>query len=200
VPTVEAGRNLRTFVAIELPEEARGAAAEALQALRQTEVARSVEARWSRPEGLHLTLHFLGSTEPASLPSIEAALGSLAKAQLPFSLCLGGTGCFPSARRPQILWLGIRGALTEVAALSAAVGQVLGPLGFPPEPRDFTPHLTLARLKDHRGGRLLARALQEVTMPSSVEWQVRDLALLESRPGPGGSTYHHLARFSFAQA
>lgn len=190
---------LRTFVALELSPQAREAAIGILGTLRAGEAARSVEASWSRPEGLHLTLVFLGSVGAERLPDIEASLASVAAAQGSFTMGLAGAGTFPAGSRPQVLWLGIRGALADLATLRTATAEALGRLGFPAPAEAFTPHVTLLRLKRPRGGSSLASALKRIPLPPVPDWEAREMALFESRPGPGGSTYHALARFPFSR-
>jgi 2'-5' RNA ligase len=192
-------RRLRTFVALELSPESLEAAIGVLGTLRGSEAARSVEVSWSRPEGLHLTLAFLGSIEPERLPEIEASLGSVAAAQRLFTLRLAGAGTFPRGGRPQILWLGIRGALPDLGALRIAIAEALGRLGFAAPTEAFNPHVTLLRLKRPSGGSALASALKRIPLPEVPGWEAREMVLFESRLGPRGSTYHPLARFPFSR-
>jgi 2'-5' RNA ligase len=189
---------MRLFVALELSTEAHQAASGIQRALRQTEAAQAIDAGWSRPEGLHLTLYFLGSVAPDRLPAIEASLASIAAAQKPFRLGLTGAGSFSKRGSPQILWLGIGGSPAELAALRGAVFDALAALGFKPSPEEFTPHVTLLRLKRPRGGRALLAALSRIPLPSVPNWQVGELVLFESRSSPSGSTYHPVARFALS--
>jgi RNA 2',3'-cyclic 3'-phosphodiesterase len=128
----------RVFVAIEIPEAVKRDLARYVPEVRV--------ARWVPPEQNHLTLRFIGEVSPDQLAAIKGALSGISFASFP--LTLQGVGHFPPGRRlPRVLWVGIRpsGALLE---LQQRVEQALTALGIPPEERPFSPHLTLARLKE----------------------------------------------------
>jgi RNA 2',3'-cyclic 3'-phosphodiesterase len=150
--------------------------------------------KWVRPEGLHLTVKFLGPVEADRVAAIEAALAeaSAGTPRLPFSL--RELGAFPGFGRARVIWAG----LESEAALELMVDRVeraCGALGFPVEGRPFRPHVTLGRVRE--GRRLpeaAIEALERAQLPAA-DFLADRLVLFESRPGPGGSTYAARATF-----
>ena len=136
---------VRAFVAIELPDRAKDALARVVGELRAAQLG---GLRAVRPEGIHLTLKFLGDVPADRIDAIGAAAERAAGHHTPFALLLSGVGAFPSGRAPRVLWAGIAGDLDSLGALQASVDGCLADLGFARERRAFNPHLTLARLRD----------------------------------------------------
>ncbi len=183
---------LRLFVAIELPEVWTAALAAVQRELRGP----LPGLRWSRPEGIHLTLKFLGNVDSTRVAELGAALAGAATACPPFTLRLGPLGSFGSAARARVLWAGVEGDRPALERLWRSVEGRLQPLGFVPEERRFSPHLTLARVPEERAretGAALGRLLAAVTLPDTPELEVRQIALMRSELGAGGSRYTRLA-------
>ncbi len=107
-------------------------------------------ARWAALASLHVTLVFLGDTEPERVPSLEAAARAVALRHAPFELRCGGAGTFGS-RAPRLLWGGVTGDVRPLVALQRDLSASLEPIGYAPEARAFTPHLTLARSREPSG-------------------------------------------------
>lgn len=127
----------RLFVAIDLPDSIR---AQLADLARELDGARKVP-----PDQLHLTLRFIGGADNECLQRIKDALATVTSP--PFSLALAGVGCFPSPRRPRVIWAGIT-ADERLVLLQGAVEKAVAAAGIPSEERRFSPHITLARLKD----------------------------------------------------
>ncbi len=183
---------VRCFVAIELPAEARQCIGGLVAGLREAEVR---GLRPVNPEAVHLTLKFLGDVPASQVDAVAAALEGAAAAAHPFELALRGLGGFPDLRRPRVLWVGVGGDLEALQRLYEALEAALAPLGFPPEGRAFTPHLTLARLRDGTSPQERARAASQLT---SLEWEegamvpVGGVSLMRSTLRPGGAVYSRL--------
>ena len=146
---------MRCFVAVALPETVRASLEGVQEALRKS----FAGARWVRPEGIHLTLRFLGEVDEAMVNALSEDLRVLVmRSGPPFSLAVGGVGFFPQRARPRVVWVGLRnpaddpGALARLAALQVSIEEMVRRAGLSPETRTFHPHLTLARLDD-RGPR-----------------------------------------------
>jgi 2'-5' RNA ligase len=151
---------MRTFIAVELSPAAKehvAATARRWQAALDAQGA-GAALRWTPASNLHLTLRFLGETGAEQRREIEAALGPLAAAVPAFTLALGHLGAFPSLRRPNVVWLALRGDLPPLTALQASIEAAARRAGFAAETRAFTPHLTIARAHKGASAALLGRA------------------------------------------
>jgi 2'-5' RNA ligase len=186
--------DIRLFVAVELEGPALRALAEAQSQLRR----RGLEGlRWVRAEGIHLTLKFLGETPAGRVPAIEAALAEAVRGIPPHTVSLNGLGTFGGRRNPRVVWVDVVGEVETLHRLQQRVDLALGRIGFPREDRNFSPHLTLARVRPEAARDLaepIARALEHVEAPSA-EVPVRELSLMRSTLGPGGAVYARLAAF-----
>jgi 2'-5' RNA ligase len=175
---------MRLFTAVTLGATIEQRATAELQRLRAV----APHARFVKAEGVHLTLVFLGEVEEARLPSLREALEPLGPRHAPFVLSVGGGGSFGSPSRPRVLWADVRGATDALKALQADTAAALQPLGFEPEHREYTAHLTLARAKDPRGDPALARCVKALEGADLGEGRVDRLVLFESQGG------HYLPR------
>jgi 2'-5' RNA ligase len=184
----------RLFIALEPPEPVRRRIAALAEELRQGAGRAGDDVRWVRPENVHLTLQFLGAVPEERVAGIVAALRDAAAGARPLSLSLRGAGGFPNARRPRVLWAGIEGDLSPLAALVAGLGARLAKLGYPPEERPFSPHLTLGRARDGRGAPGLAGALARAGQAEATPWRAVELVLFESHLSPRGPRYEAVAR------
>jgi 2'-5' RNA ligase len=186
--------NRRLFVALEPPEPVRRRIGAVQAALRRSAGSAAERIRWVDPERVHLTLQFLGAVPEERVADVEAALAAAAAGARPLSLEVRGAGGFPNGRRPRVLWAGLAGDVAPLAALVTDLGRRLAPLGFPPEERAFSPHLTLGRAREPRGEPGLGGALAEAALAEGVPWRAADLVLFESHLSPKGPRYEALAR------
>jgi 2'-5' RNA ligase len=187
--------NRRLFVALEPPDLVRRRLAALADELRRAAGRAGDDVRWVAPENIHLTLQFLGAVPEERVPAVEAALrDTAAAAGRPLSLALRGAGGFPNARRPRVLWAGLEGDVAPLAALAVELGARLAKLGFPPEDRPFSPHLTLGRARDGRGAPGLAGALAAAAQVEATPWRASELVLFESHLSPRGPRYEPVTR------
>jgi 2'-5' RNA ligase len=184
---------MRTFVAIDIPDEIRSRIEVLIATLRRV----PANVRWSRPEALHITLKFLGEIPAENVDTVKLALHSLPDAD-PVTIRIAGAGFFPSERTPRVLWLGIESG-PELGTVAAAIEQRLVPLGVPPDERPFSPHLTLGRIRAANGMALLRDILSRQGALSMGSFTASEFFLYESQLAPGGSIYRKLARFSLSQ-
>jgi 2'-5' RNA ligase len=182
--------NPRLFVAVELPGQLR----RVLDDL-QHELQRHIQGlRWVRPEGIHLTLKFLGEMPEARVDDIKAAVANAAAGVPRHELSLGQLGTFGNRGAPRVLWLDLRGDLDTLNLLQSRVDASLASAGFPRESRPFAAHLTLARVRPETARDVagaLADAMRTVEPPSG-SLPVRQISLMLSRLGPGGAVYKRL--------
>ena len=152
--------------------------------------------RWVNPDGIHLTLKFLGETDPGLVGKILGGLERAAAGIRPFNLCLSGIGAFPSVSSPRVIWVGVKGDLDLVGELQGRIDREMRSVGgFSVEGRSFTPHLTLGRLGDNVSGeerRRTGRGLGKVALESEAWWQVNEVRLIRSTLTPSGAVYDPL--------
>jgi 2'-5' RNA ligase len=137
---------IRSFIAIELPRELKQALTQIQQKLITVS---SAPVKWVDPGNIHLTLKFLGDIDTTITGSITSALEEAVKDKHPFDIEVSGLGVFPDMKRVQVIWVGLTGELDKLSLLQKHIEESLVPLGFPKEKRPFTPHLTIARIRDY---------------------------------------------------
>lgn len=178
---------MRLFVAVDVPEALREAIdREVVEPLR----ALLPGARWTRPEGRHLTLKFLGEVADERVDDVRAGLRAAVAGQAPFRAAFSEVGGFPNLRRPRVLWVGVGRGAEEMARVAASVDRALVALGFEAEKRPFTGHLTLARFK-------VPKPVGELP-PAGVpddDFAVDGVTLFRSQLHPKGARYTVLERF-----
>ncbi len=186
---------LRLFIAASLSPEVVQALAEAQGQLKRRLA--GMPLSWTRPEGIHLTLKFLGDTEPKRVEAITAALRQAAAPHAPFTVTVGGFGCFPNPRRANVLWVGIADPEGRLGRLAASVDRATAALGWEPERRPFTAHLTLARVKREAAAeqqRALGEMLPAISLPAVMGTVAIDrIHLIRSELNPQGSIYTPLS-------
>jgi RNA 2',3'-cyclic 3'-phosphodiesterase len=187
---------VRLFIGVELADAVSAAAADAALALQTalTTAAPGFTARWIPRDNLHITLWFIGEV-------IEPRAGIIADRlrepfEVPtFSVHLAGCGAFPPSGPPRVLWIGSRAGTEPMRRLHDRLADRLVPLGLPPETRPFTPHLTIARVKDP--GRAPSRLVRQVLAAAAGdcgESAVNAVTLFRSRLSPRGAAYEPLLR------
>lgn len=181
---------MRTFIAIEIPEETKRAMAEVQARLKGS----GAEANWTRPEGIHLTLKFLDEVPEERVSEITAALTQAAYGRGRFRLQVAGIGVFPNEKKPRVVWIGISGELDKLRKLQASVEEQMVLLGFQPEDRRFTPHLTLGRIKHLLLRGSWMRALEGVKDIELPGFEVAAISLMKSELQPTGAVYTEIGR------
>jgi RNA 2',3'-cyclic 3'-phosphodiesterase len=145
--------------------------------------------RWVRTDGLHLTLRFLGPTDPGMVEELGRVVAAVAQTAAPFEIVLAGGGAFPVLGRPRALWLGVTTGAETLAGLATALAAPLEALGWPADSRPYRPHMTIARSDASRDGGNAARALAD----AAAGWETRFVAdrvtLFESVSGRGAPRY-----------
>jgi 2'-5' RNA ligase len=180
---------VRSFVALLLDDAVRQALAAEIDRLRP----RAPGVSWVAPENLHLTLKFLGSVATPGIDAIGSALAAAAAESDAFDLTVQGVGAFPSPARARVIWAGSGNGVPAATALAGRVDAALAPLGFAPEDRPFTAHITLGRVRGGRPDPALAEALAAAAArPFGVVHAAR-VSLMRSDLSPRGSRYTELA-------
>jgi len=188
---------MRLFVALDVPEDVRGALRELVAKLKPL----SRSARWARPEGLHVTLKFIGHAidrpESGKLGELRAALAGV-RSEAPVEMRFRGVGFFPDARRPRVVWCGVE-ASANLAPLAAEIEKAAAKIGIPREERVFVPHLTLARFKAPEGAEALVRAVNEFASRDFGAARAAEFHLYESMLKPSGSEYRKIETYGFVE-
>jgi 2'-5' RNA ligase len=181
---------IRSFVAVSVSEGARRQTAELLGRLRR-ETGPTV--RWLKPELMHLTLAFLGEVSRDFLESVKSQLSEVARRHQAFAMQLKGLGAFPIPSRARVVWIGTEQGKDEVCSLQEDVVKALGSVGYQPERRPFSPHLTIGRLRipDDVSKAVAGQFVSESFM-------IERVVLFRSVLGPAGPVYTALAEFPLA--
>jgi 2'-5' RNA ligase len=180
---------LRSFLALEIPAEVQDALARYITPLQK--VLPKTSVRWVPAHNLHLTLKFLGDVSPASLEQLADSLKTEVAACEPFSMSVGGLGAFPNPRRARIIWIGLT-APPALATLIRCVEMVSARLGYPPEERPFSPHLTIGRVTQNVSTTDLQQiraALEGTPIGTIGTVHVEALQIFKSDLRPTGSVY-----------
>jgi 2'-5' RNA ligase len=190
----------RAFIAIQLSDDLKRQI-EGVQADLERQVARQGKSGrigkigkigWTQPAGIHLTLKFLGEIPETQIEDVSAVVRRAASAVEPFALEARGLGAFPNPRAPRVLWLGLHGepgAMDALQRLQAAVEKEVAVLGFPRDDRAFTPHLTLARVRDRGAAEPLEQVLAADRDRIVGSFRAGALALIKSELRPSGAVY-----------
>lgn len=188
---------VRSFIAIELPEAVKLKLGEVQDQLRS----RRSPARWVAPESIHLTLKFLGNITVGSIPDITDIMNEAAGAEVTFGLSVRGLGVFPDTRRVRVVWVGLEGEIGTLVRIQKHLDSGLETLGFAPETRPFTPHLTLARMRDDASpaGRQAVGDLVTATAFEAGSFTVESLSLMKSQLTRQGAIYSRLAAVPLAR-
>jgi 2'-5' RNA ligase len=191
---------IRTFIAIELPAEIKRALTDAQADLKRERAARYV--RWVAPDGIHLTLKFLGDVERVRLPEITRVLADVCAHYPPLHLHLASLGAFPNTRRPNNLWVGVTGDTDTLARLATEIEDALAHLGFEREGRAFSPHLTLGRVKKEARGadqQFVGEMVKASQISPNGNFRAGVVSLMQSVLKPSGAEYTQLAEFALGQ-
>lgn len=182
---------MRLFNAIEIPDEIKAGLTEAQRRLKSSGV---VDASWTRPEGIHLTLKFLGEVPESKVQDIMNGLRHAAEGIGPFRLEVGGIGTFPNPKNARVVWVGLSGDIEKLSRLQAAVEETISEIGFERDERAFTPHLTLGRIKYIRSRDRWIKALDEIKDISLSGFDVAAVSLMKSELKPSGAVYTEMGK------
>jgi 2'-5' RNA ligase len=205
---------LRTFIAVDLGKAIRDRCVALQETLASTAegsplapragadsrsesatLGRGGGVKWVEEENLHVTLLFLGEVEDREVPALCRAVADCCAGHDAFALSVEGVGCFPNPRRPRTVWVGVGVGGPELCALHDALEPPLLALGcYRREDRQYTPHVTLGRVKGDRPADKLAAALARQARWRGGQTEVRELRVLNSELTPQGPVYTVLSR------
>ncbi len=184
---------IRSFIAVELPAELKQFLAQ-LQARLKAD--NQPHIKWVNPDGIHLTLKFLGNVSPAMIDPITRVMTDAAQKTTPIKLDVQQLGAFPNLKRAQVVWLGLGGEVDKIKQLHQLLETNLARLGFTTEQRSFKPHLTLARLGNEisaeqrqRFGELIA----DTGIKTDIVIKVNSISLIKSQLTREGAIYSRIS-------
>jgi len=183
---------LRAFIAIQVPAEIQRAIADSTAALKSH--LPKMLIRWVAPQNVHLTLKFLGDLSPAALEELAETLKVEVCSYSIFSISVGGLGAFPTPHRPRVIWIGLE-TPPALQVLRRGVETVAARLGYTPEGRPFSAHLTIGRVGQNVSSADLLRIrsmLESTRIGALGTFQVEAVHIFKSDLLPGGSVYTHL--------
>ncbi len=182
---------MRLFIACDLSHRQR----HEMEVLQRQLAGYLSGVRWVKPQGMHLTLFFLGEIAGDLLSSISSSIHNALHEESVFNLKLSGCGVFPDASRARVIWVGVREGEEELKRLKSKIDLNLSGLGFEPEKRRYQPHLTLGRIRYPLQRELVEHFLSEHESFQSSSSTVSELILYESRLYSHGADYHPLVTF-----
>jgi len=186
--------SIRSFIAIELDDVIATQLDKLCQRFRNHFALDDKSIKWVRPDQIHLTLKFLGDVEDKLIPSICEAISRTASEFEPFEFQIDSCGCFPPHGSARVLWAGLTEKHQLLHTLHQSLDTHLQALGFAGDSRLFTAHLTLARIKNSKTGRLTQNVLKDIGPVSLPSQWVNQLTLFHSqlsRQGPQHTPMHH---------
>ena len=182
---------LRTFIALEIPQELQQIIHKEIAHLRNTI---GTLVRWVPPGNVHLTLKFLGNISPANVDIVTQMIRAEADSCQPFVMQVSGLGCFPSPKRPRVIYIGLQ-APAELEALQHGIESATTRLGYESKERGFSPHLTIGRVRQNISAadqQKIRRALEGTQIDSLGIARVDSVHLYNSDLKPTGSVYTRL--------
>lgn len=183
---------LRAFIAVEIPAGIQNAIAQSCASLKNALPKTLV--RWVAPQNVHLTLKFLGDVSSTNLKRLAESLQVEVASHVTFSMSVGGIGAFPSPRRARVIWIGLE-APPDLEVLQRGVEAAAAQLGYAPEDRPFSPHLTIGRVGHNVSNTDLQRIRTELEAAKVGElgtFHVEAIHIFKSDLLPNGSVYTHL--------
>jgi 2'-5' RNA ligase len=178
---------MRLFTALDPSAEVHQKLRDLLDRLRP-----DASLRWSRPEGLHLTLKFIGHWPETRLAEIGEALAKVSFR--PFQVGFSGLGFFPNPKSPRVFWVGVQ-APPDLAQLAGSIDRELAGLGIESDKRAYSPHLTMARIEPGTGLAKLRQGIEAISPADCGSFLADRFYLYESRPQRGGSIYTRIGEF-----
>jgi 2'-5' RNA ligase len=181
---------VRAFIAVELPANLKRELSRLQERVKQN--CNYCPAKWVAAANMHLTLSFLGDVAQPRLDDIKTAMAAASAGAKPFELRLDGLGAFPNLERPRVVWAGLSGDTGRLIRLQQRLEELLEKLGFSREQRLFSPHLTLARVRDEASSsdkRRLGQAIGSTACDAACSFPVESLHLIKSWLTPAGPIY-----------
>jgi 2'-5' RNA ligase len=155
--------------------------------------------RWVRPEGMHLTLKFLGDTDEDRVKPLVEAVTVITQDIMPFPISVTGAGAYPNLRRPRVLWAGVIENSSTIQRLVMHIEEETEKLGWEREKRKFSPHITIGRVKGNMNIARLTAAMESIKDEHWGDQEVGEMVLYSSKLQPGGAVYERIHVFKLGK-
>jgi len=175
---------MRTFIAVDTPENIKSQMSEVQSELKRSEA----DVRWETANKFHITIKFLGEVKEVMIDGIKGKIGELCANYSPFPLQYEGVGCFPNMKNPRVIWIGCRDISQNLLKIKTLLDDKLTLFGFEAEDRAFHPHITLGRVKSQTGIKNLIPIIENLTFKSEVT-ECGKILIMKSSLKPSGSQY-----------
>jgi len=176
---------VRTFIAVELPEDIR----ERLEVVEKQLKSANADVKWVALQNFHITLKFLGSIDKDELTVVSEAMKRAIEGIPSFEITISHTGAFPRVSKPSVIWVGISDGTAQLKKLAGRLDSELELIGFEREKREFSPHITMGRARSPQGSERLRESIEALKDMVIGVVPVREITLMRSDLGPKGSTY-----------
>lgn len=179
---------IRTFIAVPIHDSVKKSIADLQRELTLTKA----DVKWVRPGNVHITLKFLGDVETDRIAEVSRKVEDAARSFGRFSIRIGGTGAFPNARRPHVLWIGVQEGANPLIELSARIDSAMVRIGFEKEKRPFSPHLTIGRVRSMQNVREAVDLMQRSAW-NTEPFDAETVVVMKSDLQSTGAAYTPLA-------
>jgi len=180
---------MRTFIAVELPENIKNKIGELQTPLKRT----NAFVSWVKPENIHITLKFLGEVPEEKINEVFSATEAALKETKKFKMNLKGTGAFPDFRRPRVIWVGTGKGGEELSNMANKIEEEMEKIGYPKENRKFSPHFTIGRVKSPKDIEKLMERVKTTDFETE-DIEVNEVTVMKSQLHPAGAIYTPLEK------
>jgi len=181
--------DIRCFIAVNLPVELKMAIGNVIAPLKKS----GADVKWVNVENIHLTLKFLGNTDESLIPDITETLSKKLSHYKAFYITIAGVGCFPSEKRPKVIWIGMEDSAV-LRNIWNDVDTTLSGFGFLPEGRSYSPHLTVGRVRSMKKVNELMNLFVDFRNSDFGRIEVSAIHIMKSELKPAGAEYTSLGR------
>jgi 2'-5' RNA ligase len=187
---------IRTFIAIEIPDEIRNKIGELQNSLKKV----GGRISWTKPGNIHLTLKFLGDTDDNLIDEIASQLQASTASIQPIQITIGSVGTFPNFKYPRVIWVGAESEENRLRELAVKIEEGVERFGFKKENRPFSAHLTLGRVKDVKGIQPVMDKLKDQENFEAGLFLAKEVLLIKSELHPAGAIYTPLRKVMFEKS
>lgn len=180
---------MRTFIAVELTEDIKKKIEELQSPLKKI----NADVSWVKPGNVHATLKFLGEVPEDKIEKVFEGAKKALEGIKNFELSLKDLGCFPNLKRPRVIWIGVEKGKEELSRMAKKIEQEMEKIGFPRENREFSPHLTIGRVKSLKNIERLTELIKNTTF-NTQEFEIKEVVVMRSQLNPAGAIYTPLLK------